>query len=172
MCCGDLIAKSHPTLVTPWTDPTKLLCSWDFPSKNIGVGCHFLLQGIFLTQELNSGLLHCRQVLYWLSCELYSLACYMPRILTFGGSESPGEFENTKSRLLPSSMSLSLCAWLASRGFQYWVWEPLYYSIVITKTYPIWMGMTEVRGDVLAQTISPTFEREGGSSDYQDWEAG
>ena len=30
--------------------PARLLCPWDFPGKNIGVGCHFLLQGIFLTQ--------------------------------------------------------------------------------------------------------------------------
>ena len=25
--------------------PTRLLCPWDFPVKNTGVGCHFLLQG-------------------------------------------------------------------------------------------------------------------------------
>ena len=31
-----------------------------FSGKNSGVGCHFLLQGIFLTQESNLGLLHCR----------------------------------------------------------------------------------------------------------------
>ena len=31
------------------------------------MGCHFLLQGIFPTQELNPGLLHCRQILYQLS---------------------------------------------------------------------------------------------------------
>ena len=30
--------------------PTRLLCPWDFPGKNTGVGCHFLLQGIFPTQ--------------------------------------------------------------------------------------------------------------------------
>ena len=30
--------------------PARLLCPWDFPDKNIGVGCHFLLQGIFLIQ--------------------------------------------------------------------------------------------------------------------------
>jgi len=30
--------------------PTGLLCPWDSPGKNTGVGCHFLLQGIFLTQ--------------------------------------------------------------------------------------------------------------------------
>ena len=29
--------------------PTRLLCPWDSPSKNIGVGCHTLLQGIFPT---------------------------------------------------------------------------------------------------------------------------
>ena len=44
--------------------PARLLCLWDFPGKNTGVGCHFLLQGIFLTQGLNPGLLHCRQMLY------------------------------------------------------------------------------------------------------------
>ena len=31
------------------------------------MGCHFLLQGIFQTQESNQGLLHCRQILYQLS---------------------------------------------------------------------------------------------------------
>ena len=39
----------------------------DSPGKNSGVGCHFLLQWILLTQELNLGLLHCRQILYQLS---------------------------------------------------------------------------------------------------------
>ena len=47
--------------------PTRLLCSWDFPGKGTGVGCHFLLQGIFPTQGLNPGLLNCRQILYQLS---------------------------------------------------------------------------------------------------------
>ena len=31
-------------------EPTRPLCPWDFPCKNTGVGCHLLLQGIFLTQ--------------------------------------------------------------------------------------------------------------------------
>ena len=34
------------------------LCPWDFPGKSPGVGCHFLLQGIFLTQASNPNLLH------------------------------------------------------------------------------------------------------------------
>ena len=33
--------------------PSSLLCPWDPPGKNIGVGCHFLLQGIFPTQGSN-----------------------------------------------------------------------------------------------------------------------
>ena len=35
--------------------------------KNTGVGSPSLFQGIFLTQESNRGLLHCRQILYQLS---------------------------------------------------------------------------------------------------------
>ena len=66
---GGLVAKSCPTLAIPWSVPTRLLCPWDSPGKNTGVGCHFLLQGIFLTQESNPGLLHCRQMIYQLSCE-------------------------------------------------------------------------------------------------------
>ena len=41
--------------------PTRLFCPWDFPGKNTRMDCHFLLQGIFQTQELNLGLLHCRR---------------------------------------------------------------------------------------------------------------
>ena len=47
--------------------PTRPLCPWDSPGKNTGVGCHFLLQGIFPTQGSNPGLLHCKQMLYPLS---------------------------------------------------------------------------------------------------------
>ena len=50
--------------VTPWTVCTRLLCPLNFPGKNTGVGCHFLRQGIFLTQGLNPVLPHCRQILY------------------------------------------------------------------------------------------------------------
>ena len=42
----------------------QFLCPWDFPGKNTGVGSHFFLQGIFLTQGANSCLLLCRQIPY------------------------------------------------------------------------------------------------------------
>ena len=38
---------------TLWTAAHQAPHPWDSPGKNIGVGCHFLLQGIFLTQGLN-----------------------------------------------------------------------------------------------------------------------
>ena len=41
---------------TPWTIALQALCAWDSSGKNIGVGCHALLQGIF-TQGLNPHLL-------------------------------------------------------------------------------------------------------------------
>ena len=40
---------------------------WNSPGKNIGVGCHFLFQEIFLTQGWNMDLLYFRQILYCLS---------------------------------------------------------------------------------------------------------
>ena len=47
--------------------PTRLLSPWNFPGKSTGVGCHFLLLGIFSNQGSNLGLPHCRQTLYRLS---------------------------------------------------------------------------------------------------------
>ena len=43
-------------------NPTRVLCPWNFPGKNTGVGWHFHLQGIFLTQRSNLHLLH---LLHW-----------------------------------------------------------------------------------------------------------
>ena len=48
--------------VTPWSIACRLLCPWDFLDRNTGVGCDFLLQGIFLTQGSNSQLLW---LLHW-----------------------------------------------------------------------------------------------------------
>ena len=42
--------------------PARILCPWNSPGKNTGVGCHSVLQGILPTQGSNSRLLNCRQV--------------------------------------------------------------------------------------------------------------
>ena len=62
-CCSAL----SDSLWSPGLGPTRLLCPWKSPGKNIGVGCHSLLQGICLTQGFNLGLLHCGQILYHVS---------------------------------------------------------------------------------------------------------
>ena len=61
---------------------TRLLRPWDFPGKNTGGGCHFLLQEIFPTQGLNPGLLHYRQTLYHLSHREVKLSLKQPHTPT------------------------------------------------------------------------------------------
>ena len=61
-----LCAKSLQSCLTlceaPWTVAPRLLCPWDSPGRNTGVGCHFLLQGIFPTQRWNP---HVLCILHW-----------------------------------------------------------------------------------------------------------
>ena len=56
MCVHACMLSRVRLFVTLWTVATRLLCPWDSPGKNTGVGCHFLLQGIFLTQGSNPSL--------------------------------------------------------------------------------------------------------------------
>ena len=51
--CDPMDCRVHASL-----GPARLLCPWDFPGKSTGGTCHFLLQGIFLTQGLNPCLPH------------------------------------------------------------------------------------------------------------------
>ena len=61
------VSVSHSVMfdsVTPWTAAFQAPLSMDSPGKNTGVGCHFLLQGIFPTQGLNPGFMLGKQILY------------------------------------------------------------------------------------------------------------
>ena len=66
--CVCVCTQSCPTLCNPLDcSPARFLCPWNFPGKNTGVGCHFLLQRILLIQRSNPCLLcllHYRQILY------------------------------------------------------------------------------------------------------------
>ena len=57
--------------VISWTvKAASFLCPWDFPVKNTGVGCHYLLQGFFLNQGSKLCLLHWQVDLYhWVTRE-------------------------------------------------------------------------------------------------------
>ena len=63
-----------------WTrelQPTRLPSPWDFLGKDTEVSCHFLLQWIFPTQGLNLGLLHYKQIVYWLRYEGGSVLAFL-----------------------------------------------------------------------------------------------
>ena len=63
-----LVTQLCPTLCGPmYCRPPGSSVHGDSSGQNTGVGCHALLQGIFLTQGSNPGLPHCRQILYHLS---------------------------------------------------------------------------------------------------------
>ena len=62
-----LVAQLCPTLCDPmYCSPSGFFVHEHTPGKNTRVGCHALLQGIFLTQGQNPGLPLCRQILYCL----------------------------------------------------------------------------------------------------------
>ena len=63
---GILVTKSCPALCNPM-DYSPPGSSVHRISQARILGCHFLLWGIFLTQESNPDLQHCRQILYLLS---------------------------------------------------------------------------------------------------------
>ena len=52
VCVCSVVSDS----ATLWTVATVALCPWDFPGKNIRVGCYFLLQGIFLIRPKYSNI--------------------------------------------------------------------------------------------------------------------
>ena len=71
LACLDLehsvcVCESH-SVVSDSLCPHGQYSAWNSPGQNTGVGSLSLLQGIFPTQGLNPGLLHCRHILYQLS---------------------------------------------------------------------------------------------------------
>ena len=53
-----LVIGSRLALRPHGLQPARLFCTWNYPGKNTGVDCHFLLQGIFPTQGSSLHLLH------------------------------------------------------------------------------------------------------------------
>ena len=77
--------------------PTSLVCPQDFPGKNTGVGCHILLQGIFLTQEWNPCLLRWQAD----SLPLYHLGrpLLVPKERKRDGKNSKGQKRSERERM-------------------------------------------------------------------------
>ena len=67
LSCGQLFCSPMSC------QPARLLCPWESPGRHTGVGCHFLLQGIFPTQGSNLHLLLGRWILYhWSTWKTYT----------------------------------------------------------------------------------------------------
>ena len=110
-----LVSQSCPILCDPMDcSPQSSSVHGDSPGKNTGVGCHALLQGIFLTQGLNPGLPHCRWILYHLSHQgrvNNTILCLRERVSINKALETP--------RMMPGTWDLlSNCCyypWLSGR---------------------------------------------------------
>jgi len=74
---------------------TRLLCPWDFPGNSTGVDCHFLLQGIFLTQGLNPGL-HS----YWLRSDQSLSRVWLFATRWIAARQASLSINNSRSSLL------------------------------------------------------------------------
>ena len=103
MCCVVLVAKLCPTLCDPVVSP------WNSLHKNTGVGGHSLLQEIFLTQGLNRGLLHCKQMLFFFTIWATREA---PKLF-------PWKLNNTENR--NRLFSVEWCIILLARPFSYFL---------------------------------------------------
>ena len=108
-----LVAQLCPTPLQPhglW--PARLLCPWDFLGKNTGVCCHFLLQGPFLTQGLNTQThVSCigRQILYgWATREAPKRYTRLTHSIT-GDVDFDHVFKVVSVRFLHGRFKCQLC---------------------------------------------------------------
>ena len=79
--------------------PSRLLCPWDSPGKNTGVGCHFLLQGVFPTQGSK---LHLLSLLHWQRASLQLVPRGKAFLLCKHHSNFIQVSDNNQFRIVPS----------------------------------------------------------------------
>ena len=110
--CGDCSVMSDSL----W--PHELHSPWNSPGQNTGVGSRSLLQGIFPSQGLNPGLLHCRWIFFFYQLSHQGSPKKMRRGYLNKGSEQiwgRGAFQEEGRVLKRSSGREHLCS-LSSEG--------------------------------------------------------
>ena len=79
--CSGLVSGSCLTLCDPMDCSSQLLCPWDFPGKNTGVGCHFLLH-FYLVNVIHFPQILYLPVIYFLF-HMSALCLFSPHLLVF-----------------------------------------------------------------------------------------
>ena len=106
--CNKKMCVSHSNRVRLLVSRTWLLCPWNSPGKNTGVGCHSLLHGIFPTQGSNPGLPHCRKILYHLSHQgISNRKVYFFLFLLINTAKKKEQLHKAKLRLLKEESRLT-----------------------------------------------------------------
>ena len=132
--------QSCLTLCNPMDYNPPIICPWDSLVKNNGVGCHALLQGIFLTHGFNLSPQHCRQFLYHISHQrspavknlLEMQEMQDTLVWSLGWEGSLEEEMTTHSNILAWRIPMNRGAWWATvhGDAKSWVTEP---HIILTK---------------------------------------
>ena len=116
-----LSALRHSALRTSLTfQPARVICPWDSSGKNTGVGCHALLQGIFLTQGSN---LHLLCLLHW------QAGCLPPA--------PPGSHWHPVAGDYPKSRAWAVC--IAVNQLM-WPWPTRKFHIILTSGWIIYLN--------------------------------
>ena len=98
-------SKSH-SVVSNSLQPHGLHSPCNSPGQNSGVGSCSLLQGIFPTQGLNPGLLHCRLILYQLSHREAHVYHRLSKILHTEGPDFSNKSQCSKKKELGTAKPL------------------------------------------------------------------
>ena len=121
---------SHFIHLQLWSglQPARLPCPWDSPGKNTGVGCHALLQGIFLTQGSNRHLL---RLPHWQAGSvplvplekpsLFVGQMFLLSLLCLQGLDTTERLNSNQLPLLVWNVPLLLCWILLYIWINYWV---------------------------------------------------
>ena len=116
---------------------------WDFPGKNTGMGCHFLLQKIFPTQGSNPSLLHWQAVILPLNHKRspFSVFCSVtqscPTLCNPIDCSTPGLCPSPPPRVCPSACplnSIPLCVCVCIHTYIYII---KYYSAIYRILYVV-----------------------------------
>ena len=87
-----LVTQSWRTLCNPMDySPPGSSVHGNPPGKNTGMDCYTLLQGIFPVQRWNSGLLHCRRILHYLS---HQPSPWIPEWVTYPFPRGSSQLKN------------------------------------------------------------------------------